>query len=144
MRITIKTKPEKRELIRTGFISKRFGKVEHTTEYQVLCVVKLSQEEKAIVTENELWDTAVYNHSYYVAPDAFRADPEVGAFMRNGEIPVTIEALCREEGQGHYFPTAVDAKRFEQKLRNEYLPKLKRYIQDSHRSSAGGEETFEL
>lgn len=143
MKVTIETKPEKRELIRKGFLAK-LKAPEYTTEYVVRLHITPSEDEKAILSEHNLWDVEILETDYFMPPDERMAYPEIVPVMTGSPIRSRIKDLMDEKGFHTRFATPVDAKNFEMKLRNETLPLLKKYIDASAEAGKPSSDTFEL
>jgi hypothetical protein len=139
MRVTLGTKPITRE----EYVKSKFQGRGTVTEYHVRLNVEISEEQRTILSKYNLWDVTVLGIENYIAPDLSDAHPDIA-----DEIPraatYSMRDLLSPSGFSQAFPTPVDAKNFETKLRTETLPLIKQYIEDSGKVGPAATETFEL
>jgi hypothetical protein len=139
MRVTLGTKPITRE----EYVKSKFQGRGVITEYHVRLYVEISEEQRAILSKYNLWDVTVLGVENYIAPDFSNAHPDI-ADERPRISSYCMRDLLAPGGFSQVFPTPVDAKNFEIKLRNETLPLIKQYIEDSGKVGPAATETFEL
>ena len=141
MKVRITNERDERDEMQRG-LAKVFKKPAKITYYQVTLHLDLSEEERAILTEYDLWNTVVYTDTVTFMPDQLRANP--GLELAQGDVPCKIKNLASDKGFHKAFSTPLEATNFVNKLRNEILPNLKKYIDLSRESGPGSVATFEL
>jgi len=124
MRITMK-RFDTENKVKTGMFSSKMVK-----SYVVQAHVELSETERAIIRQQNLGDTAIYEY-----------DTEIGGSPYHYRF--TINNLIEKSYFGNSFPTPAEANNYEQEIRTSILPNLKNYI-ESNAESAPTSETFEL
>ncbi len=141
MKVRITNERRERDEMQRG-MAKVFKKPAKITFYEVTLHLDLSEEERAILTEYDLWDTVVYTDTLTFMPDQLRAKP--GLAGAEGDVPYEIQDFASDEGFHKAFSTPLEATNFANKLRDEILPNLKKYIDQSRESGPGSVATFEL
>ncbi len=141
MKVRITNERGERNEMQRG-LAKVFKTPAKITFYQVTLNLDLSEEERAILTEYDLWDVVVYTDTLTFMPDELRANP--GLESVQGDVQCRIKNLASDKGYHKAFSTPLEATNFVNKLRQEILPNLKKYIDRSRESGPGSVATFEL
>jgi hypothetical protein len=141
MKVRITNERRERDEMQRGF-AKVFKTPAKITFYEVTLHLDLSEEERAILTEYDLWDIVVYTGTLTFMPDELRANP--GLAGAEGDVEYRIEDFASDDGFHRSFPTPLEATNFANKLRLEILPNLKKYIDQSRESGPGSTSAFEL
>jgi hypothetical protein len=140
MKITIEHETNKIERKPKGILA--FAKSStFETYYKVKMLVELSQEERAILAKNDLWDTVVGTKTILIS-DSDIADPSLRDYLRE-PLPMAIKNYVDAKGYFHDFATSVEARAYEQILKTKILPQIKEYIMFGG-NWKDGPETFEL
>jgi hypothetical protein len=145
MHVTINTTKHSRPEARTGFFS-AFKTPTMIDEFRVSVIVELSEEERAILTQYNLWDYTVLEVPFQIPPDILAKNPILAS-----QVGKTNEFSIRNivqgyDGQafGRNFRNPVDAAKFRLQLENETLPKLKSYLVTTKDASSVSSKTFDL
>jgi hypothetical protein len=142
MRVTIRTKATYRDKA-SSTLSRLVRAPEKIKEYQVSLGIDLSEEERAIITEHQLWDVEVLTRPFFVSEDELKLRPMLGE-MQGKSIKFRIQDLASEKGFHQVFLTPLEAMNFRAELKNDVLPKLKKYVDASLEFGSGTTETFDL
>ena len=110
--------------------------------YQVVLHINFSEEERAILTEYDLWKAVVLYDDVTYDADHIKAHPILATLT--DPLPFTIADFANEKGFHKHFSTPVEASQWVQKLKSEILPKIKNYITASQQTGTGSDDTFEL
>jgi hypothetical protein len=147
MRITINTTVGTRIEEPPSFFASLITRRRNINEYIVSLKIELSEEERAIIAAHQLWDVQILTQPLYIAPDALTKYPELHSHV-GAPVSFKIKDLVgagTADGMFHQmFYTPVDAANFEAELKNDTLPKLKRYIEASREIGGSSSQTFEL
>ncbi len=141
MKVRIENERLERNEMQRG-LAKVFKTPAKITFYQVTLHLDLSEEERAILTEYDLWDEIIYTGTLTFSPDQLRANP--GLELAQGDVEYAISDFAHEDGFHRAFSTPLEATNFASKLRNEILPNLKKYIDKTREAGPGSASTFEL
>ena len=137
MRVTLETRQQKRPAAT--------GSGAEIVEYIVHLKVRVSEEARAILNAHNLWETVLLAHPHYMAPDELKAYPESATEMAGEMVPFTVKDFLRASGFQQRFATIIEAKAFENQLREETLPFLKRLVEQTKEASADlSPQTFDL
>jgi len=140
MKITIEHENNRREHKPKGMLA--FAK---SSTFETYCTVRmrveLSEEERATLSKNKLWDTVVGTKTNLVS-DFEVADPALRNYLTE-PLPMAIKDYVAPQGYFHDFATSVEARAHEQVLKTQILPRIKEYVTLSG-NWKDGPETFEL
>jgi hypothetical protein len=146
MRVTVENTSEERDRQRAKSVFNLFSPAGKVTDYVVRVSIELSEKERAILAHHHLWEVSLMTDEFRVPPDWLEANPILHSQVGQPK-EISIANLINGYDGGPFcrrFSTPVDAKNFEMKLRNDALPKLKRYIEDSNAAGQPSKDTFEL
>jgi hypothetical protein len=131
MRVTTRIDPQTRPSV-AGFF---FSKKPPVTEYFVEIKVELSQEERAILDQYDLWDYGLHKTTFRYSADYLEKTPSLAA-DNNTPITHTVRHfVVGFEPHGAYrwkFNTPAEAAAFQLKAETEIMPLLKQLIQDNN------------
>jgi len=149
MRVTITTEPRTRQKQVTGLFKKLLSKPEEITEYYVSTAIILSEEETELLKHGNISDLTLHDMPYYRPHDEFMAYAHKHGYemarltKQTDGLLITVGSLLKYDPYEVRFPDIVQAKKFEEVMRDRILPTLKRLLERA--GSAGGtSETFEL
>jgi hypothetical protein len=148
--VSTETKHYTQEIEKGGLFRK--AKTAERTHFLVSMSVEFTEEERAILTKNNLWDTPILTDEVPLNPP-----PELAAWMRQrGDtsttliITTTIKDLAAPpnpekpfHGSRKAFDSPVEALNFETELKKKHLPSIKRLMEASQ-ASLGKSETLEF
>ena len=102
----------------------------------------LSEEERAILTQRNLWPKVLYTHEFAAEHFQVMNSEEMRLLGDVTSIPVTIENFFERPTHDTVCYDPVEAKEFAHRMQHEILPRLKSFTQAS--AEIGSTTTFEL
>jgi hypothetical protein len=130
MRVKTEIIPQTRESRGGSF----FRRAPPITEYFVHVYVELTQEERAVLDQYNLWDYGLYKTVFRYSDDYLNAQPSLAA-DNNTPITHTVrDFVIGQHTNDHYrwrFITPSEAAAFQLKVEKEMMPLLKQIISDN-------------
>ena len=145
MRVTINNEKTSRQEVQKGFFS-GFKTPKTINEFYVSVKIELSEEERAIIAQYNLWDYVLFENPFYIPPDQLAKNP-ILASQAGIMLPTSIKDFIEvRDGRsfGRTFGNPVDAANFQRRLETEILPKLKNYLVATKEAGTQTSKTFEL
>ena len=142
MKVKIENTKGERDAAQRG-LTKMFKTPEKITYYQVSLYLDLTEEERAILTEYDLWDAPIYNGTFEVASDEMKANPELSSIEGN-TLRYCIRDLADDNGFHQTFSTPLPATNLVRELKETVLPRIKLYIANTRQYGPGASLRFEL
>jgi hypothetical protein len=118
--------------------------------YLVSFFVEFTEEERAILTKYDLWNTPVFTVQGVTNPEVDQLMRDSGMDVEPIYITRTIQHAAAPpdnekpyHGDRQAYHTSVEALNFENELKSNYLPNIKRLIEATH-ASIGKSQTLEF
>jgi hypothetical protein len=141
MKVRIENVRGERDEEQRGF-AKVFKTPNKITYYQVSLYLDLSEEERAIITQYQLWDVPIFAGTLHIGDDQLIAHPELSAAPTS--LSFSIQDLASEDGFHQLFDTPLEATNLVVRLKQDVLPRLKEYIAQSQEFGPDSNVAFEL
>jgi hypothetical protein len=129
----------KQQVSKSGLF--RAAKTVDVTQYDVAVFIEFTEEERAILTQYNLWETPAWMipASFSQAAETMR---ELGHDMP-AEYPCTITALANERGAHCQFNSSAEAIDFQNEVKTKFLPAVKELLA-KHQGPVSNPETLEF
>ncbi|MGA7787250.1 MAG: hypothetical protein WCA56_03685 [Xanthobacteraceae bacterium] len=141
MKATVQLNPTtvKQQVSKGGLF--RAAKTVDVTQYDVAVFVEFTEEERAILTEYNLWETPAWMvpAGFSQAAETLR---EIGEDMPT-EYPCTIAALAHSRGAHRQFSSSAEAIDFQNEVKTKFLPGVKELLA-KHQGPVSNAETLEF
>jgi hypothetical protein len=139
MRVSIEVKEISYEEARRASVFNFLSKSKTIRAWRIATRVDLTEEERAVLIERNLWDKKLYDMNF--SPDHFTNRDRL-AMGNIKSAPITIADVFETETHDRYAYDPVEAKQVAQEMRTVVLPRLKAIIKAG--TDIPSSTTFEL